>query len=567
MKWKLSAQLKIGLASACFTVLLAACAGKQDPSAAQEQRRQQQQQDEEQRIEVTGSRIAAAEMAATSQRATAKASPVAMMLAPPPAQPENRENYQKLADNPVKVTSREPVSTFSIDVDTGAYSNMRRFLRAGQLPPEDAIRVEELINYFPYADSVQKSPHPFTVQTELAPSPWQTGNQLLRVRIKATDDKTGTMPASNLVFLVDVSGSMDSPDKLPMVQATLKMLARQLRPQDRIALVVYAGRTQVELESTPGNQQDKILAAIDRLTAGGSTAGEAAMTLAYQQARAGFIKDGINRILMATDGDFNVGLSNVDTLKDMIERERKSGVSLTMLGFGTGNYNDYLMEQLADVGNGNFAYIDSVDEGRKVLVDEMRSTLNTVAADVKLQIEFNPAQIAEYRLIGYENRMLNEEDFNNDKIDAGEIGAGKTVTALYELTPVGGKTLTEPRRYGNATETRTSNETTFSNELAFLRIRYKPPGASDSQLLTQPITANQLKPALTSASADFRFAASVAAFGQLLRGGKYLAKFGYDDVLALAQSGLDNDEGGYRREFVRLVQIARELSPQAPAGQ
>lgn len=482
---------------------------------------------------------------------------------PPPQPADNRENYQNRDDNPVKVVSREPVSTFSIDVDTGAYSNMRRFLRSGQLPPEDAIRVEELINYFPYADSVQKSAHPFTVQTELAPSPWTSGNQLLRIRIKATDDKTGTLPACNLVFLVDVSGSMDSSDKLPLVQATLKMLARQMRPQDRIALVVYAGRTQVELESTPGDQQEKILAAIDRLTAGGATAGESAMTLAYQQARIGFLKDGINRILMATDGDFNVGLSNVEQLKDMVERERKTGVSLTMLGFGTGNYNDYLMEQLADVGNGNFAYIDSVDEGRKVLVEEMRSTLNTVAADVKLQIEFNPAQIAEYRLIGYENRLLNEEDFNNDKIDAGEIGAGKTVTALYELTPVGGKTLHDPHRYSNQTPT-TVND--VSDELAYLRIRYKPPGASESLLLTHPITSAQAKPALTSASSDFRFAASVAAFGQLLRGGKYLGTFGYDDVLALAQSGLDNDDGGYRREFVRLVQIARDLTPKAPAA-
>ena len=541
MKWKTA------LAAAALAAAISACGGKmvETDSSAQ------------QRIEVTGSRVAAPTQGPAAYEIARKQATGMPAIAPPPM-PENRENYQDLEDNPVKVVSREPVSTFSIDVDTGAYSNMRRYLRDGSLPPVDAIRVEELVNYFPYADSVQKSQHPFTVQTEVAPAPWHNGNQLLRIRIKAVDDKTGTLPPANLVFLVDVSGSMATADKLPLVQSTLKMLVKQLRAEDRIALVVYAGRTQVELESTPGDQQAKILAAIDRLTAGGSTAGEAAMTLAYQQARAGFIKGGINRILMATDGDFNVGISDIGQLKDMVTRERDSGVSLTMLGFGTGNYNDFLMEQLADVGNGNFAYIDSVDEGRKVLVEEMRSTLNTVASDVKLQIEFNPAQIAEYRLIGYENRMLREEDFNNDKIDAGEIGAGKTVTALYELTPVGGKTLHEPRRY--AANEATGN-TAQSDELGFLRIRYKPVGASDSVLINHPITPAQIKTSLPAASADFRFAASVAAFGQLLRGGKYLGRFQHDDVIALAQAGLDNDEGGYRREFIRLVQIARDLQP------
>lgn len=554
MKWKLA------LGTAALTLLLAACGGQ-----LAQQSQQAQQAQEQERIEVTGSRIKARESElAKRQMAYAMPSPI-QDAGPPP--PENRENYQSLDDNPVKVVSREPVSTFSIDVDTGAYSNMRRFLRSGQLPPVDAIRIEELINYFPYADSVQKSEHPFTVQTELAPSPWRAGNQLMRVRIKAVDGTADSLPANNLVFLIDVSGSMNSPDKLPLVQATLKMLVKQLRAQDRIALVVYAGRTQVELASTPGNELEKILSAIDRLTAGGATAGEAAMTLAYSQARAGFIKGGINRILMATDGDFNVGLSTVEQLTDMVSRERASGVSLTMLGFGTGNYNDHLMEQLADVGNGNFAYIDSVDEGRKVLVEEMRSTLNTVASDVKLQIEFNPARIAEYRLIGYENRLLNEEDFNNDKIDAGEIGAGKTVTALYELTPVGGKTLHEPRRYESNSST-AATSTAAQNELAFLRIRYKPVGASDSVLLSHAISPNQVKDKLTSASADFRFSAAVAGFGQLLRGGKYTGQFRHDDIIALAQSGLDNDDGGYRREFVRLVQLARDLAPTTPtAGQ
>ena len=549
MKWRTV------IASAALAALIAGCGGKMVA------------QDSE-RVEVTGARLKRTEMAAAQaaiQAREAQRVGAVPLLAPGTLPPlvEDRENYQALTDNPVKVVSREPVSTFSIDVDTGAYSNMRRFLRSGKLPPTDAIRVEELLNYFPYADSVQKTEHPFTVQTEVAPSPWKTGNQLLRIRIKAVDEQTGTLPASNLVFLVDVSGSMASVDKLPLVQATLKMLVRQLRPQDRIALVVYAGRTQVELESTGGDQQASILAAIDRLTPGGATAGQAAMTLVYQQARAGFIPGGINRILMATDGDFNVGLTDIEQLKDKVARERSSGISLTMLGFGTGNYNDYLMEQLADIGNGNFAYIDSVDEGRKVLVEEMRATLNTVASDVKLQIEFNPAQIAEYRLIGYENRMLREEDFNNDNIDAGEIGAGKTVTALYELTPVGGSTLHEPRRYETHSSSPAKNT---SSELAYLRIRYKPVGANDSILLSHAVTPAQVRTKLTAASSDFRFAAAVAGFGQLLRGGNYLGQYNYDDITALAQSGLENDDGGYRREFVRLVQIARDLAITAPSS-
>ncbi|HEX4910905.1 MAG TPA: VWA domain-containing protein [Permianibacter sp.] len=547
MKWKTA------LLAATLGALVAACASSSNDADSE-------------RIEVTAARITAQELASTEAKAVAAkrsaAAPLLMAPGLPPPPAENRETYQSLQDNPVKVVTREPVSTFSIDVDTGAYSNVRRHLRAGELPPADAVRVEELLNYFPYADSVQRTEHPFTVQTEVAPSPWKPGNQLLRIRIKAVDDKTGTLPPANLVFLVDVSGSMASPDKLPLVQATLKMLVKQLRAQDRIALVVYAGRTHVELPSTAGDQQETILAAIDRLTAGGATAGEAAMTLAYGQARAGFIPGGINRILMATDGDFNVGVTSLEQLKDMVARERQSGVSLTMLGFGTGNYNDYLMEQLADVGNGNFAYIDSVDEGRKVLIDELRATLNTVASDVKLQVEFNPNQIAEYRLIGYENRMLREEDFNNDNIDAGEIGAGKTVTALYELTPVGAATLHEPLRYQTVT---TSASSAPNHELAYLRIRYKPLGADNSTLLSHAITPAHVRSRLTAASSDFRFAAAVAGFGQLLRGGPYLGTFSYDDITALAQSGLDNDDAGYRREFVRLVQIARDLAKPASA--
>jgi Ca-activated chloride channel family protein len=340
------------------------------------------------------------------------------------------------------------------------------------------------------------------------------------------------------------------------------MLTKKLRAQDRISLVVYAGRTQVELEPTPGDQQDKILAAIDRLEATGSTAGESAMKLAYQMARSSYIPNGINRILMATDGDFNVGLSNIDQLKDMVAAERKTGISLTTLGFGQGNYNDYLMEQVADAGNGNYSYIDSADEGRKVLIEEMTSTFNTVAADVKVQIEFNPAQIAEYRLIGYENKILNEEDFNNDKVDAGEIGAGKTVTALYELTPVNKATLIDPHRYDSTSANKTTP--TNNNELAFLRIRYKQPNADKSILMEEPVLASNAKTSLEKASDDFRFAASVAGFGQMLRDSNYVDKYDFDKLIALAKSGLGDDEGGYRGEFIRLIKVAQDLSPQKP---
>lgn len=476
--------------------------------------------------------------------------------------PENTEKYQHKDESPLKVTAKEPVSTFSIDVDTGAYANMRRFLNQGQLPPKDAVRIEELINYFPYANTSKTGEHPFSVQTEVAPAPWNTDHQLLRVRIQAVDAKTIALPPSNLVFLVDVSGSMSSPDKLPLVKNTLKMLVPKLRAQDRISLVVYAGRTQVELEPTAGNEHDKIMAAIDKLEAAGSTAGESAMKLAYQMARRSYIPNGINRILMATDGDFNVGLRDIDQLKDMVAAERKTGISLTALGFGQGNYNEYLMEQIADVGNGNYAYIDSADEGRKVLIEEMASTFNTVAADVKVQIEFNPAQIAEYRLIGYENRILNEQDFNNDKIDAGEIGAGKTVTAIYELTPVGKPTLIDPHRYEKTADTKVAK----SNEFGFLRIRYKKPDADKSILLEEPLLISNNRTSLDKTSEDFRFAASVAGFGQLLKDSSYMNNYGFDQIIALAKSGEGNDEGGYRAEFIRLIKTAKELTPQKPVN-
>ncbi|MFZ3184729.1 MAG: VWA domain-containing protein, partial [Pseudomonas sp.] len=387
-----------------------------------------------------------------------------------------REQYQKLASNPVLAVAEQPVSTFSIDVDTGSYANVRRFLNDGSLPPKEAVRLEELVNYFPYNYPAAQGDSPFGVSTELAPSPWHAGSQLLRVAIKASDLQMAELPPANLVFLVDVSGSMDRRDGLPLVQSTLKLLVEQLRPQDRVALVTYAGDAQVVLASTSGREKAKIRAAIDQLAAGGSTAGESGIQLAYQQAQLGMVNKGINRILLATDGDFNVGISDFDSLKQLAADKRKTGVSLTTLGFGTDNYNEQLMEQLADAGDGNYAYIDNLREARKVLVDQLASTLATVASDVKIQIEFNPAQVSEYRLLGYENRALKREDFSNDKIDAGEIGAGHTVTALYEIVPVGAKGWLEPLHFDHPAQPAAN-----AGELAWLRLRYKAPQQQQSK--------------------------------------------------------------------------------------
>ncbi|MDI1301362.1 MAG: VWA domain-containing protein [bacterium] len=468
---------------------------------------------------------------------------------------ESREKYQNISDNPVRLTTEDSVSTFSLDVDTGSYSNVRRFLNQGQLPPADAVRVEELVNYFPYDYPDSLPGHPFALSTEIAPAPWNSAHYLLRIGVKTVEKNVAAMPPANLVFLVDVSGSMNSPDKLPLVQSTLQLLTAQLRPQDRVAMVVYAGRTAVELESTPGNQKEKIRAAIARLQAGGSTAGESAIRLAYAQARAGYIRGGINRILLATDGDFNVGISDIEQIKDMVKRERESGISLTTLGFGQGNYQEALMEQIADAGNGNYSYIDSLSEARKVLVEELSSTFNTVAKDVKIQMEFNPKQVAEWRLVGYENRVLREEDFRNDKVDAGDVGAGKSVTALYEITPVGAATLHASRRYSGKPE---------GQELGFLRIRYKQPDASTSVELARAVLHPGNAALAHEPSADFRFTAAVAGFGQLLRQSPYTGTFGYQDVKTLAEKSIGSDKNGYRREFITLVGLAKSLTPAKP---
>ena len=486
----------------------------------------------------------------------------AMLVSIAMPRPVDRENYGRIDPNPVHRVAEDPVSTFSIDVDTGSYSNVRRMLNEGRLPPQDAVRVEELINYFDYAYAAPRdAATPFGVVTEVAPTPWNPKTRLLHVGIQGwKPDRTPA--ASNLVFLVDVSGSMEDRDKLPLVKSSLRLLARQLSPADRISLVVYAGSTGVVLEPTPGSDKATIAAALDRLEAGGSTNGGAGIALAYAMAEKAFIPGGNNRVLLATDGDFNVGTVSFEALVDLVEEKRKGGVALTTLGFGAGNYNDHLMEQLADAGNGNHAYIDSLTEAQRVLVSQRDATLHTIARDVKIQVKFNPARVAEYRLIGYENRMLAREDFNNDKVDAGEIGAGDSVTALYEIALKGeGGERADPLRYG-----REPAAAAAGDELAFVKLRYKRPAdgmQAASRLIEQPVRAGAMQADAGSASAQFRLAAAVAAYGQLLRGGEFTGDFDYDDVVALARSARSADPESTR--FVELVKLADGLS--TPAAQ
>ena len=482
---------------------------------------------------------------------------------PAPLPPTDRERYAAFDDSGVLRVAETPVSTFSIDVDTGAYSNLRRFLREGRLPPQDAVRVEELINYFDYGYAPPPDrQHPFSVHTEVAPAPWNADTHLLRVGLQGWMPP-GELPAANLVFLVDVSGSMHSRDKLPLVVSSLKLLVQQLRPDDRISLVTYAGNAGVVLEPTAGDQTATVNAALDRLQAGGGTNGASGIELAYAMARQGFVKDGINRVLLATDGDCNVGTVNFEQLTDLVAREREGGVGLSTLGFGTGNYNDQLMEQLADRGNGSYHYIDGLAEARRALVASRASTLYTIARDVKIQVEFNPAVVAEYRLIGYENRALNREDFANDRVDAGDIGAGHNVTALYEIALVGsGGERIAPLRYGRPAVVG------GDRELGHLRLRYKQPGETRSRLIETPIARQQVQSSLAAASESFRFAAAVAAFGQQLRGGRYTGAFDTGAALALARGARGEDADGWRGEFVQLVQLAASLTPtRADAGQ
>lgn len=484
---------------------------------------------------------------------------IASQLAPlrHPAEPLDRENYLHYDTNPIKVASETPVSTFSIDVDTGSYSNIRRMLNEGRLPVQDAVRVEEMINYFNYQYATPANLHtPFRVTTEMGPTPWNGKTRLLHIGIKGYEVPQSEIPAANLVFLIDVSGSMNSPNKLGLLKKGMQLLVKQLRPEDRVSMVVYAGASGVVLEPTPGDQSFRITHALEQLSAGGSTNGAAGIRLAYQVAESAFIKDGVNRILLATDGDFNVGTTSHEQLMELIEQKRKSGIGFSTLGFGSGNYNDHLAEQLADKGNGSYAYIDTLNEANKVLVKQLSSTLLTIAKDVKIQVEFNPDVVSEYRLIGYENRMLKREDFNNDRIDAGDIGAGHTVTALYEVTLKGsGGERIDSLRYGS----KGGRGKAYANELAMLRVRYKQPQSDTSRLIETPLYRNAISSNIDSTTDRYRFAAAVAAFGQQLRGGEYLDSFGYANVLQLARSARSDDPDGYRGEFIQLVELSRSL--------
>lgn len=481
-------------------------------------------------------------------------------------QETGRENYAAISQSAVKQVSSDPVSTFSIDVDTGSYTNVRRMLNQGYLPPVDAVRVEEMINYFDYAYQVPNSQsEPFSIKTELAQSPWSSDQVLLQVALKGYELIEEDRPAANLVFLLDVSGSMNSPQKLPLLKKSLILLSKQLDSQDKVSIVVYAGASGVVLEPTSGNQTLEIEQALEKLTAGGSTNGQSGIQLAYQLAKKEYVAGGINRVILATDGDFNVGTSDVDSLKKLIELKRKEGIALTTLGFGTGNYNDELMEQLADVGNGNYAYIDNLKEARKVLVEELSSTLLTIAQDVKIQIEFNPEIVKEYRLLGYENRALKREDFNNDKVDAGDIGAGHAVTALYELVLQTNTTSRiDPLRYQQTankekTIAHNSDSDSVSAELAFIKFRYKELNATKSQLIARPILNPEQVNAFDKASNDFRFAATVAEFGEGLRQSKYIETVDYNSMIKHALQAKGSDPFGYRSEFIQLLRLASNL--------
>jgi Ca-activated chloride channel family protein len=477
----------------------------------------------------------------------------------PPRPGTENEKYGEFEDNPVKPVAQEPVSTFSIDVDTASYSVVRRYLNDGVLPPKDAVRTEELVNYFNYQYGLPDSKEqPFAADVAVYDTPWDAGTQLIRIGLQGYDIPTETRPAANLVFLVDTSGSMNSPDKLPLLKKSLKMLVDRMDENDSIAIVAYAGSAGVVLEPTRGSERRKIMAALNGFRASGSTAGAEGLRQAYALAEANFQEGAVNRVILATDGDFNVGHTENSTLEDYVSRKRETGIYLSILGFGRGNYKDDRMQVLAQAGNGNAAYIDGLNEARKVLVDEMGSTLFAIANDVKIQVEFNPAYVAEYRLIGYETRLLAREDFNNDKVDAGEVGSGHEVTALYEITPPDSRSrLLDDLRYGTPADTAPAG--IENGEVANLRLRYKLPGESKSTLWEQPIMA-EARTSFAEAPAEARFATSVAGFGQLLRGGENIEDFTYDDVISIAKAARGDDPFGYRSEFLNLVRLAKSAS-------
>jgi Ca-activated chloride channel homolog len=476
-----------------------------------------------------------------------------------PARPGefNTETYNQITDNPFLTVAENPLSTFSIDVDTASYSIVRRFLSEHQLPPKDAVRIEEMVNYFTYDYRPPTGEDPFSVNVEIAGCPWNSEHRLARVGLKGREIARDKRPPSNLVFLVDVSGSMQPPNKLPLLKQCLKLLTEQLTENDHVSIVVYAGAAGEVLPSTSGDNQRKILRALDQLEAGGSTHGSEGIELAYQTAVTNFIPGGVNRVILCTDGDFNVGVTNPGELVRLIEEEAKNGVYLTVLGVGMGNYKDGTVEMLADKGNGNYAYIDTLNEGRKVLVEQMSGTLVTIAKDLKIQVEFNPTHVSSYRLIGYENRLLRKEDFNDDKKDAGEIGAGHTVTALYEIVPVGknvGTPSVDPLKYQQPGQ---PSAAANSPELFTVKLRYKDPDGDSSKLMVVPVNDNEAS--LANASDDFKFSSAVAAFGMILRDSPYKGTATLNGVWELANEGKGRDREGYRDEFLQLVEQAKTI--------
>jgi Ca-activated chloride channel family protein len=478
----------------------------------------------------------------------------------------NTATYDKVEENPFLPAATNPLSTFSIDVDTASYSNVRRFINSGSLPPKDAVRVEEMINYFTYDYREPEGDKPFSIDLDATACPWDTSHRLLRIGLKGREVANEKRPASNLVFLLDVSGSMMPAERLPLVKQAMRLLVDKLTEKDRVAIVIYAGGSGLALKSTAGNDKEKILRALEELQAGGSTNGADGIELAYQVAADNFIKDGVNRVILATDGDFNIGVTNQGDLIRLIEAKAKSGVFLSVLGVGTDNLKDSTMQKLADKGNGNYAYLDSLDEARKVLVQQINGTLMTIAKDVKIQVEFNPAQVASYRLIGYEKRLLRKEDFNNDKIDAGEIGAGHTVTALYEVVPVGseadpGTTVppVDPLKYQSPNPSAARAETKGSQEMVTVKLRHKKPDGETSELTQQSFTDNGSK--FENAAPDLKFAAAVAEFGMLLRDSQYKGKGTFGAVIEWAQEGKSRDTTGYRAGFIEMARKAQSLKP------
>jgi len=478
-----------------------------------------------------------------------------------PSEPVNRENYQHIKSNPVKLVKEDPLSTFSIDVDTASYTNVRRMIQDGAIPPTDAVRVEEFINYFSYDyPKPTKDGHPFSVTTEVGPSPWSSDRYLMQIGLQGYEVPEADRPPVNLVFLIDVSGSMNTVNKLPLLKKSFKFLINKLRPEDYVSMVVYAGASGVVLPPTAGSEKATILYALNQLKAGGSTNGASGIRLAYQTAMENYRKDASNLVLLATDGDFNVGTTNFHQLIDLIKEKRKSGIAISTLGFGSGNYNDHLAEQIADAGNGSASYIDSLQEARKVLVEHVGAALTPIARDTKIQIEFNPDWVAEYRLIGYENRHLEHHEFNMDSVDAGDLFSGHTVTAIYEIALVGhSKPSIDPLRYGS----NKIEEKSKGQELAFVKLRYKPIGESTSQLLTHPIAANTIIQAFDKTSTRFQFASSVAAYGQLLRNSPYMHQMTISQLAKIARLAKGEDQQGYRSGFIDLVELTAVLRTEA----